>query len=374
MQQACPYIRRAPSGKDLGASVSLRAHPDMVGSTFFAGVAVPILAAPFELTAPLVRLSRQSISSVEAAVLFSFVCAAGALVVTRRTPQWQTPLTAPWIALLVMMLVASAVSPVSRLNAFHMTGRMTAAFGIYLLAFNGVTTSARLRRALPLSVAVGVGVSILAILEYRGVRSVLAALRTFRPAVSTVGAQVRAGGPLAYPTIASMYLEVVFAFGLGLMLAQLDAARHRRVALLFVALATIAEAIVLTFTRAGLITMATSLLLVAAVDRRRRGTARGGLLLGGLAFVSALLFAGARSAASLWLRPSTEGRSSWYRAAIVAPPHVELSPGRLARVPITFNNTGALPWDSHATPPVLVSYHWLPASGDAFVAFEGERT
>ena len=91
---------------------------------------------------------------------------------------------------------------------------------------------ARLRVALTLAVAVGVVVSVLAILEYRGVRRVLAALRAFRPAVSTVGAQVRAGGPLQYPTIASMYLEVVFAFGLGLMLAELDAValRARRAA------------------------------------------------------------------------------------------------------------------------------------------------
>ena len=91
----------------------------------------------------------------------------------------------------------------------------------------------------------------------------LTALEAFRPAVSTVGAQVRAGGPLQYPTIASMYLEVVFAFGLGVLLAELDAAPAAPASpLLFVALALIAEAITLTFTRAGLITMATSLLLV----------------------------------------------------------------------------------------------------------------
>jgi hypothetical protein len=259
----------------------------MVGSTFFVSVTLLTLIAPFELTSPLVRLPGQSVSNLEAAVLCAFVCGAAAVVWSRGVPTWQTPLTAPWLALLAAMAVASALSPVSPINAFHMTGRSAAAFGVYLLAANGVTTPARLRSALTLVVAVGVLVSILAILEYRGVRAVLAALKMFRPAVTTVGAQLRAGGPLQYPTIASMYLEVVFAIGLGLMLAALDGSRHGRVALLFVALAVIGEAITLTFTRAGLITMAASLLLVGGLRRTQPRGATGTALLAGLALVIA---------------------------------------------------------------------------------------
>ena len=40
---------------------------------------------------------------------------------------------------------------------------------------------------------------------------------------------------------------------------------------------------------------------------------------------------------------------------------------------ITVTNTGRLPWDSEATPPMLLSYHWLEADGDRFVRFEGEH-
>jgi hypothetical protein len=346
----------------------------MVGSTFFAGVALVTLVAPFEMTTPLLRLPRQSVSNLEAAVLCAFVCSAAALVLARRLPDWRTPLTPPWIALVLAMLVASALSPVSRVNAFHMTGRITAAFGVFLLASNGVTTPSRLRYALALAVAVGVAVSVLAILEYRGVREVLIGLRAFRPAVSTVGAQVRAGGPLPYPTIASMYLEVVFAVGLGVMLTELEAARHARVALLFLALAAIAEAIALTFTRAGLITMATSVLLVGAVDWRRRSARTGTALLAALAAVIVLALAGSRSAESVWLRLTSEGQESWYRARIVAPPDLDMPTGRASAVPVTVVNTGRLPWDSRAMPPMFLSYHWLPAAGDRFVVFEGERT
>jgi len=346
----------------------------MVGTSFFAGVALLTLVAPFEMTEPLLRLPQQSVSNLEAAVLCAFVCAGAALVWSRRLPAWQTPLTQPWIALLVAMLVASMVSPVSRTNALHMTGRLGAAFGVYLLAVNGVATRARMLSALTLTVAVGAAVSVLAILEYRGARPVLAALTAFRPFVATVGAQVRASGPLQYPTIASMYLEVVFALGLGVLLAELDAARHIRVAALFLALAVIADGITLTYTRAGFITMATSLLLVGIVRRLQRGTDAGTALIAGLAAVVAVLFIGSRSADSMWLRLTTEGQDSWYRATVVAPAAVDLPTGRLSSVPITVTNTGRLPWDSSATPPMLLAYHWLEADGDRFVTFEGERT
>jgi len=369
-----PVDSNVGGGKDLGVLAHIRAHHDMVGSTFFVGVALLTLVAPFELTAPLLSLPRQSVSNLEAAVLCAFVFGGIALALSHRLPDWRTPLTPPWIALIAAMVVASAVSPVSRKNAFHMTGRVAVAFGVFLLASNGVTTPTRLRSALTLAVAAGVVVSVLAILEYRGVRIVLSALRAFRPAVSTVGAQVRAGGPLQYPTIASMYLEVVFACGLGVMLAELDSARHARVALLFIALVLIADAITLTFTRAGLITMTASLLLVGVIDRLRRHANGRSALLAGLAAAIALLFAGSRSAESLWLRFTTEGQESWYRARIVAPPRLELATCSLSAIPITVTNAGRLPWDSQATPPLLPSYHWLGADGDRFVTFEGERT
>jgi O-antigen ligase/polysaccharide polymerase Wzy-like membrane protein len=354
--------------------------------SLFAGVALLTLAAPFELTKPLVRLPRQSISSLEAAVLAAFVVWAAAIVVSRRLPDWRTPLTLPWLALVAAMGLASLASPVSRINALHMTGRLGAAFGIYLLTVNGVTSRARLRAVLALAVAIGVVVSVLAILEYAGVRPVLAWLTAFRPAVATVGAQVRAGGPLQYPTIASMYLEVVFAFGLGLMLAELDTrslapgsvaprpASRVRAAAVCVALAIIAEGIVVTFTRAGLITMALSLALVIALRVSGRGFDAGARLVASLAVVVVLLVATSRSAQSLWLRLTTEGQGSWYRAAIDAPAALELETGRNTVVPVTVTNTGRLMWDPQGESPILFSYHWLPADGDRFVSFEGART
>src|SRR3954469_25292897 len=99
MQQACPSGRRLHGGKILGTAPGIRAHIDMVGSTCFAGVAMLTLIAPFEVTAPLLPLPQQSVSNLELAVVVAFVCAAAALVATRRVPEWRTPLTPPWLLL-----------------------------------------------------------------------------------------------------------------------------------------------------------------------------------------------------------------------------------------------------------------------------------
>ena len=342
--------------------------------TLVAGVALLTIAAPFELTEPLLRLPRQSISSLETAVLIAFTAWAVAIVRSRTLPEWRTPLTAPWTALIAAMLIASLASPVSRINALHMTGRLAAAFGVYLLTVNSVTTRGRLRVVLGLAVVVGLLVAVLAILEFLGVAPVLAWLKAFRPGVATVGAQVRAGGPLQYPTIASMYLEIVFAFGLGVLLTFLDAGRTAAVAAVFAALVIVAEGVVVTFTRAGILTMAASLALVIAMRVTWNGVDRGVRLVAALAVVVAALFVTSRSAQSMWLRLTTEGQESWYRARISAPADVALSTGENAVVRVSVTNTGRLAWDSDASPPILFSYHWLGADGDRFVAFEGART
>ena len=84
-----------------------------------AAVALLTLVAPFELTEPLLRMPRQSVTSLEAAVLIAFAGWAVAIVTSRRLPEWRTPLTLPWIALLLAMFVASIASPVSRINALR---------------------------------------------------------------------------------------------------------------------------------------------------------------------------------------------------------------------------------------------------------------
>src|SRR4029450_4540914 len=101
----------------------------------------------------------------------------------------------------------------------------------------------RVRVVFGAATAAGALVGVLAMLEYAGVQAVLRALRLFRPGTTLVGAQVRATGPFLYPTIASMYLEILFAFASGLLLATLDAGRRKTALAIALALVVIGEAI-----------------------------------------------------------------------------------------------------------------------------------
>src|SRR5262245_19165131 len=159
-----------------------------------AGVFLLAVVAPFEATRPLVRLPWQSVSNLEAAVLAALVAWGVAMLWTRSWPRVDTPLVAAGIGFLLAMALAAATAPAQRTNAWHMTGRLVAAAAIYALAVHGITTRRRLRIALALAVGSGVVVSVLAVLEYSQVRVVLQLLRAFRPSVTAVGAQVRAGG------------------------------------------------------------------------------------------------------------------------------------------------------------------------------------
>ncbi len=355
----------------------------LAGHVAHVAVCVLIAAAPFELTRPFIQLPHQSISNSEAIMVAAVLAFGAALAWSRQWPIWRTPVTAPWLFLLVAMSISAAVASVSKFNAFHMAGRFAAAFVICLLAVNATTSASRLRRTLIVALASGTVVAVLAILESLRVPAVLTILKAFRPDVFVVGAQLRAGGPLQYPTIASMYLEIIFAFGLGLLLADIED-RKRSAIGIGVALLLIAEAIILTFTRAGLIAILASLACVAWWSIRQRARESGDRdrnrhrlairALFALATLIIVQFVASRPAQNLWLRLTTEEQSGWYRSVITAPAELSLAPGERRGVPVHIANTGRMGWDSTADPPFYLSYHWLALDGKRVVSYEGART
>jgi len=378
----------APLSGGGGADLAGAGRPDVAaqgtGTVAWVGVCALVVAAPFETLEPLVRLPGQSVSNVEAVLLAALGLWVAALVWLRAIPRWRTPLTWPWLALLAAMLLATWAAPVDRMNALNMVGRFALAFGVYLLAVNGITTTARLRGTLVAAAAAGTVAALLVIPEYLGVVPVVEGLGVFRSRLALVGAQVRASGPFQYPTIASMYLEVVFAFALAFLPMTVDEARRGgrpwgatrvgpAVAVVAV-LALVAEAIIFTFTRAGLMTMATSLAIVGALRYRRRGFDRGAQAVAVVAVLIAVLFVTSRSFESLRLRLTTEGMDAWFRASVDAPLQVSLRSGETTTIPVTLRNTGGSTWDSSVPQPFRLSYHWLSAEQDDVLSWEGLRT
>ena len=92
---------RAAVARILELLLDIRAHTDMVGITFFAGVALLTLVAPFELTAPLAApaapVGQQPRSGGVVCVCLRAAPRSSGRAACR---EWRTPLTLPWVALL----------------------------------------------------------------------------------------------------------------------------------------------------------------------------------------------------------------------------------------------------------------------------------
>jgi O-Antigen ligase len=355
------------------------------GLVAWLGVCLLMLAAPFESLTPLISFPGQSLSSLESLLLIvvgAWLAAAVSDGPTLRAGLGRvarTPLSVPWILFLSAMFVAS-LAGVDRSNAMHMTGRFLLTFLVYLVTVNGVTTVKRMQSVFIAAAVAGVAVAGLAMLEYLSVRPVLELLTAFRPRLSVIGTQVRAGGPFQYPTIASMFLEIVFALVLGLLLLAIDARRERTTRTRSLAVVwglaalLISEAVTLTFTRSGLITMAASLAILGVlrvwISRFDRGTK---VLLAITAVVVVQILM-SRSFESLRLRLTTEGLEAWYHAEFSGPPRLDLRTGERVSVPVTVTNTGRSTWDSHGIVPFRLSYHWLLPDRNSIVSWEGVRT
>jgi len=346
----------------------------VVERTAVIGVAALLLVAPFEALQPLVRLPGQSVSSVEAAFLCVCLSAALALLMSRTLPALPWTELGPWVALVAASAIAAALAPDFRANAAHMTARLAMATVVFALTIVAARRTAARFRLMCAAVVSGAVVGVLVILDFASVPVVEHGLSLFRAGIAVVGAQVRATGPFQYPTIASMYLEITFALGLGLLAASTIGAVRGLRPLLVVTLAVMAEASILTFTRAGLITMMLSLALVSWGYWRRRGADHVLATMGVLALIVLAEFSCSRSAEMLMLRMTSEGQGSWFSAVIDTPDTVALETTHPTRVPLTITNMGRATWDSYGAEPVLLSYHWIEFDSDAIVAWEGTRT
>lgn len=338
------------------------------------GVSALVLVVPFERLEPLLALPGQSLSSAEVVLLGAGLAWLTAVARSCTRPEWRTPLTLPWLALFSAMLIAAALAPAHRGNALNMAGRCGLAFGVYLLTVNGATSAVRLRVVMLVATAAGAVLAGLVVLEYLDVRAAVDWLGAFRERPAVVGTQLRAGGPFQYATIASMFLEILFALSLAWVPVALDRQRPWLAVAAMAAVLLIAEAIVLTFTRAGLGTLAVSLLVVSGLRWRERGFDRAVQALAVIGAAVVVLLVGSRPVESLTLRMTTEGMDAWFSATVEGPSRLDLKTGETVTVPVVVTNRGRSTWDPSPPNPFRFSYHWLRADQDLVVNWEGMRT
>ena len=330
--------------------------------------------SPFERPLPALSLGAFTLTTTELTILAAL--AVGAVAWWRRPAavHWQTPITWPLTAVLMVVLIAALVAPEFRGNALRFWGRLLAAAGLFLLTVNVITTRPLAGRLIATLLAVGSIVGVLAVLELMQVPWVMDLLRAFRPGFHVVGGQVRATSTLFYPTITSMYLEVVFALGLLWLISNVESA-FRRMVWPFTALTLVGAGIIATFTRAGLITMTLSLAIAGGlIFVRDRRWCPGHTRLAALAGVLLILVLASRSPQMLLTRMSTEGSQDWYGAAYTVPQSLTLQPGSFADIPVRLANRGWIEWQSDQPPVFALSYHWLTSDTEEVVIYDGLRT
>ena len=92
--------------------------------------------------------------------------------------------------------------------------------------------------------------------------------------------------------------------------AELVQSQLKRAGIETASLLVVAEAIALTFTRAGLINVAATLVIAGAMRYRRGGVDGAVRAIGALATAIVVLVSASRSTESLWLRMTSEGQDA----------------------------------------------------------------
>ena len=339
----------------------------------FVGLLLIILSAPFEQSEPLFELSGQVLTNVEAFVALALVVWILTCLISRRWPAWQTPLTVPALVLIGFLLLSTALISADRGVSVRFSGRFVLGFTVFLLTMNSAHSWRRVLWAVRAMALSGLIVAMLAILEYFSVASIPSWLRGFRGVTAWIGGFVRPSSTLQYPTIASMYLEIVFGWGMCMLLCT---GRRRgwttqfmRVALLTV----VGTGVLVTLTRAGFLTLFFVLALVVAGSWWRGGLALSFrvILLTLTLGIAAALVAGTGPVGGRFVSPTEQ---NWYSVDYVVPEALELAPGDLVEVEVSLVNSGSVTWGFRDAYPIRLSYHWLDAVTEEVVVFEGLRT
>jgi hypothetical protein len=349
--------------------------------------ALLVLAAlvPFETRQPWMEAGPLRFTNLELAVA-AFLILSGASLVTPYWSRpglrggsrklfregWMTGVTPPALALAAILL-ASALAAPDPLHSLRFWGRFTAGCLVYLSAVLFIDSAHRRVAVVVVFAATGVVVAAIVVLEWWRVPGLHCWLESFRESEASVGGRIRPAGPLGYPTITAMYLEIALAFVLSLIPLAVRRSRVRWLPLAAAALVSLA--LILTLTRAGLLAAFAvhAAILLPWLLRRGwdRSARRFALSLATLTLLTAVC---AVADPILRLRLLSVPETEWYRAAFEVPAEWSLQTGESAEIPVRVHNRGHAPWKAGGQPPLLVSYHWLDAGTGQVEIFDGLRT
>jgi hypothetical protein len=204
------------------------------------------------------------LNGVHSLLLVAIGLALAAAIHARRWPHFPTPLALPMAAWLAVLVISATLAPSHRNEALATLGRPASGA---LLAWAVADLCRRRTAWIQLLVALaigGLGVAAVALAEASGAPVVGDLLNAVHDGDIPIGDVPRVASTLSHPNAAAMLLELVLPL---LVAAAWTASPRRRGPLVVAAMATML-AIVLTFSRAGIVTALVALGLLGVLAAR----------------------------------------------------------------------------------------------------------
>jgi len=332
------------------------------------GVLLPFQAIPPLVTTPWLGLTDDKLVLLVLVVAWVFIGLSrqratqqGLETIVPTRGEWRRLLPS-LVFIVVTLLSARFAAPEYAAEALRFVARLFAGAFLMLVAMR-LGRDERHALGLLWAVALGGGLSaLLGIGEALHWPFLTPVLALFKVAPTRVGGELRVSASFQYATIAAMYFEMVVPLAIGLAAS----ARRRWTQGLALAIAlTCTASVVLSLTRAGMLTLAAifAILLLAGGARKalRRvllpTLASAGVLVGG----TILLLA---HDPVFDLRLQTESDADWYGAAYSAPASLNLRSGQMSTIDLDVRNEGRITWTSSGPHPFALGYRWLTDDGN----------
>jgi hypothetical protein len=307
------------------------------------------------LTFGLGDVANEAVLSGLRALLWGTVGLALLAALLSRRASIPASITLPLAAWLAILLLSAILAPGHTSEALNAWARPVSGA---LLAWTAyvVTPSASRWRLLAASLALGgLAVSLIGLAEMAGL-PLAAPLHDTPLPVADVP---RLTSTLSHPNVAAAVLEVT----LPLLLAVIVSAPRTWRPLVATLLLAHLAALTLTFSRAGILASAASLVVLAAVAARR-GAWRIAVPVGAAAFAAPLgLALAAGVLPQVERRLVAEVSQAGFQATYTAPALVAAGPEQVLDIPVRVTNAGSSSWSARDDSRVALGYHLLRADG-----------
>jgi hypothetical protein len=335
------------------------------------GLVIFTFSLPFELNSALLVLAPFRLTNVE---VLLWICLIIASLVIIRERRWRRPgwTIVPkswlwlWVLFALALLVSALLAPDLRLNALKAAVRSLEGLFLALAVPQLVRSNRDLGWIVGGLLAGGLLTATIGIAEILS-GGAFGWLNSLRIQSTAAGPFLRLSGTFNHANQAAMYIEATLP--LLITAGWLAFRRGRRLSggSLFAASLLYLEAGLLTFSRASLITIFLSNLIVAGLLFWSQATKRGQLIIpwAGMS-VLVIVFVATNSLLSpvLRLRLSSESDNEWYNLDFVAPAEIQVATGMTTEVTLAVTNQGALVWSNSAPQPVALGARWRGQNND----------